>query len=105
MPCFSTGIPVTIDAIVGNRKAIKQRGKLPPVAMLEVVDRDDEGELHRGDAVGIACEARREGPDPTGRRAHHQKGSLRKAVVTVIRASPDSSRVRAFESMGVTTGC
>jgi len=68
-------------------------------------DRDDEGKLYRGDAIGIACEARREGPDQAGRRAHHQKGSLRKAVVTVIRASPDSSRVRAFDSMGVTTGC
>ncbi len=31
--------------IVGNRKTLKQRGKLPPVALLEIVDRDDEGEL------------------------------------------------------------
>lgn len=31
--------------LVGNRKAIKQRGQLPAVALLEIVDRDDEGEL------------------------------------------------------------
>ncbi|MFM9939510.1 MAG: ribonuclease R [Hyphomicrobiaceae bacterium] len=31
--------------LVGNRKAIKQRGKLPAVALLEVVDRDNDGEL------------------------------------------------------------
>lgn len=31
--------------IVGNRKTLKQRGKLPAVALLEIVDRDDEGEL------------------------------------------------------------
>ncbi|HEX4893119.1 MAG TPA: ribonuclease R [Hyphomicrobiaceae bacterium] len=32
-------------AIVGNRKTLKQRGHLPPVAVLEVVDRDDQGDL------------------------------------------------------------
>ena len=32
-------------AIVGNRKAVKPRGKLPPVGVLEIVARDDEGEL------------------------------------------------------------
>ena len=32
-------------AIVGNRKAVKPRGKLPPVGVLEIIARDDEGEL------------------------------------------------------------
>ncbi len=32
-------------AIAGNRKMMKRRGGLPPVAVLEVVARDDEGEL------------------------------------------------------------
>ena len=31
--------------LVGNRKAMKQRGGLPPVAVLEIVGRDDDGEL------------------------------------------------------------
>ena len=32
-------------AIVGNRKALKAKGKLPPVGVLEIVERDNEGEL------------------------------------------------------------
>ena len=31
--------------LLGNRKALKQPGHLPPVAVMEVVARDDEGEL------------------------------------------------------------
>jgi ribonuclease R len=31
--------------LVGNRKAMKRHGQVPPVAVLEIVDRDDEGEL------------------------------------------------------------
>ncbi len=31
--------------IAGNRKTLKQRGKIPTVAVLEIVDRDNEGEL------------------------------------------------------------
>ena len=32
-------------ALVGNRKTLKQKGKLPTVGMLEVIDRDDDGDL------------------------------------------------------------
>ncbi len=35
----------------GNRKAFKERGKLPPVAVLEIVARDDDGELVAEPAV------------------------------------------------------
>ncbi len=31
--------------LIGNRKAMKRHGQVPPVAVLEIVDRDDEGEL------------------------------------------------------------
>ena len=31
--------------LVGNRKAMKKRGGLPPVAVLDIVGRDDDGEL------------------------------------------------------------
>ena len=31
--------------LVGNRKAMKRHGQVPPVAVLEIIDRDDEGEL------------------------------------------------------------
>ncbi|MFN3743514.1 MAG: ribonuclease R [Hyphomicrobiaceae bacterium] len=32
-------------AIVGSRKAVKPRGKLPPVGVLEIIGRDNEGDL------------------------------------------------------------
>ena len=32
-------------ALVGKRKALKRAGHVPPMAVLEIVDRDDEGEL------------------------------------------------------------
>ena len=32
-------------ALVGNRKTLKRHGQVPPVAVLEIVDRDDEGDL------------------------------------------------------------
>jgi ribonuclease R len=31
--------------IAGNRKAVRQKGRLPPVGVLTIVDRDNEGEL------------------------------------------------------------
>ena len=31
--------------LVGNRKSLKRHGQVPPVAVLQIVDRDDEGEL------------------------------------------------------------
>jgi hypothetical protein len=31
--------------LVGNRKTLKRHGHVPPVAVLEIVDRDDEGDL------------------------------------------------------------
>jgi ribonuclease R len=31
--------------LVGNRKTLKRHGHIPPVAVLEIVDRDDEGDL------------------------------------------------------------
>ena len=31
--------------LVGNRKAVRRKGRVPPVAVLEIVDRDGEGEL------------------------------------------------------------
>ncbi|MBS0242833.1 MAG: ribonuclease R [Proteobacteria bacterium] len=31
--------------LVGNRKAMKRHGQVPPVAVLEIIDRDDDGEL------------------------------------------------------------
>ena len=31
--------------LVGNRKSLKRHGEVPPVAVLQIVDRDDEGEL------------------------------------------------------------
>jgi len=39
--------------LVGNRKTMKRHGHVPPVAVLEIVDRDDEGELI---AVPVAWE-------------------------------------------------
>ena len=32
-------------SLAGNRKALKQKGKLPPVGILEIIDRDGEGDL------------------------------------------------------------
>jgi ribonuclease R len=32
-------------ALVGKRKALKRAGQVPPIAVLEIIDRDDEGEL------------------------------------------------------------
>ena len=43
-------------AIVGNRKAMKAKGKLPPVGVLEIVERDNEGELIAIPAVWEASE-------------------------------------------------
>ncbi|MEZ5818882.1 MAG: ribonuclease R [Hyphomicrobiaceae bacterium] len=31
--------------LVGNRKTLRRHGQIPPVAVLEIVDRDDEGDL------------------------------------------------------------
>lgn len=31
--------------LVGNRKTLKRHGQVPPVAVIEIVDRDDEGDL------------------------------------------------------------
>ncbi len=31
--------------LIGNRKALRQPGRLPSVAMIEIIDRDDEGDL------------------------------------------------------------
>jgi ribonuclease R len=46
--------------IEGNRKGFKKPGTLPPIAVLEIVARDDEGEL--------VAEAAGEEPGPGGRR-------------------------------------
>jgi ribonuclease R len=43
-------------AIVGNRKAVKPKGKIAPVSVLEIVARDDEGELVAVPAVWDASE-------------------------------------------------
>ena len=51
----------------GNRKGFKERGKLPPVAVLEIVARDADGEL-----VGRAG-----GVGPRGRRAPARAGAGR----------------------------
>ena len=32
-------------SLSGNRKTLKQKGRLPPVGILEIIDRDDEGDL------------------------------------------------------------
>ncbi len=32
-------------SLAGNRKTLKQPGRLPPVGILEIIDRDDEGDL------------------------------------------------------------
>src|SRR5690606_1735246 len=46
-------------AIVGNRKAVNPRGKLPPVGVLDIVARDDEGELVAVPASWEASEGER----------------------------------------------
>jgi ribonuclease R len=46
-------------SIVGNRKSVKTRGKLPPVGVLEIVGRDDEGELVAMPANWEAAEGER----------------------------------------------
>ncbi len=46
--------------IVGNRKSLQQKGRIPPVTVLEVVDRDSEGEIV---AVPVTWEAD-DGPRP-----------------------------------------
>ena len=46
--------------LAGNRKSFKERGQLPPVAVLEIVARDKDGELIAEPAVWDAAE----GPRP-----------------------------------------
>ena len=43
----------------GNRKSFKERGQLPPVAVLEIVARDADGELIAEPAVWDAAEGER----------------------------------------------
>jgi ribonuclease R len=45
--------------LTGNRKGFKERGKLPPVAVLEIVARDKDGELIAEPAVWDAGEGER----------------------------------------------
>jgi ribonuclease R len=45
--------------LVGNRKALKERGKLPPVAVLDIVARDEDGELIAEPAVWDGAEGER----------------------------------------------
>jgi ribonuclease R len=45
--------------LVGNRKGFKERGKLPPVAVLDIVARDTDGELIAEPAVWDAAEGER----------------------------------------------
>ena len=45
--------------LAGNRKGFKERGKLPPVAVLEIVARDKDGELIAEPAVWDAGEGER----------------------------------------------
>ena len=45
--------------LVGNRKAFKERGKLPPVTVLDIVARDADGELIAEPAVWDAAEGER----------------------------------------------
>jgi ribonuclease R len=46
-------------ALSGNRKGFKPRGELPPVTVLEIVARDDDGELIAEPAVWDAGEGKR----------------------------------------------
>jgi ribonuclease R len=66
-------------SIVGNRKSVKTRGKLPPVGVLEIVGRDDEGELvampanweaAEGERPKILVQAPRRAIGPDGQGAH-----------------------------------
>ncbi len=45
--------------LAGNRKGFKERGKLPPVAVLEIIARDKDGELVAEPAVWDAAEGER----------------------------------------------
>jgi ribonuclease R len=45
--------------LVGNRKAFKERGRLPPVAVLDIVARDEDGELIAEPAVWDGAEGER----------------------------------------------
>ncbi len=45
--------------LAGNRKGFKERGHLPPVAVLQIVARDDDGELIAEPAVWDAAEGER----------------------------------------------
>ncbi|KAB2911298.1 MAG: ribonuclease R [Hyphomicrobiaceae bacterium] len=45
--------------LTGNRKAFKERGKLPPVSVIEIVARDKDGELVAEPAVWDATEGER----------------------------------------------
>ena len=45
--------------LAGNRKGFKERGHLPPVAVLEIVARDADGELIAEPAVWDAAEGER----------------------------------------------
>ncbi len=62
-------------SLAGNRKALKQRGKVPSVTVLEIIDRDRDGELVAAPAVWeegggprprilvLTAQGRRRGPD------------------------------------------
>ena len=55
-------------AIAGNRKALKKRGGLPPVAVLEIVERDADGDL-----IAEPANWNEPGDRPRARIAAHDK--------------------------------
>ena len=65
--------------LVGNRKAFKERGRLPPVTVLDIVARDADGELIAEPAVWDAAEGERPralvlAPRGTGRQSEPPLG-------------------------------
>ena len=77
--------------LTGNRKGFKERGKLPPVCVLEIVARDKDGELVAEPAVWDTERGRAsQGAHRRSQEARPRRAGARPSATASWRASPAS---------------